>query len=120
MLPPPDVSPADAPAAHIEAPPGFEPRFCAPPPPPHGRCATPGCARGVEEAGDTFCGRCVVDYELGEGHDAECPCGPCAVHAVVRSISRFASTLPELRRARAARVTETLRAYIARRDGGAK
>lgn len=141
MLPPPVFSVAD----HIDSPPGFEQhphdcqcepcvtahaaalwsgqpirRPCVPPPSSRPACATPHCTQRVEEPGDTFCARCVFDYEHGEGHIYGCPCGPCAVHSVVAAINRFASTLPEVQRARARRVPETLRAYIARRDGGSK
>lgn len=115
MLPPPVESPAD----FIENPPNFQGRPCVPPPSSRAACATPRCPQRVDEPGDTFCARCVADYEAAESHEVGCPCGPCGVHAVVASIARFTSALPEVRRHRAARrAPESLPAYLARRDGG--
>lgn len=110
-----------APADFIENPPNFQGRPCVPPPSSRPACAMPHCTQRVEEPGDTFCARCVADYEIAESHEVGCPCGPCGVHAVVTSVVWFAASLPEVKRYRAARRTsESLAAYLARRDGGAR
>ena len=79
MRPPPVVGPVPD---FIENPPNFQGRPCVPPPSSRAACATPRCPQRVDEPGDTFCARCVADYEAAESHEVGCPCGPCGVHSV--------------------------------------